>query len=578
MDHVGDQTLGPLPGAERLHHGGAHALAVRDRRFDLTEFDAVSLHLDLVVLAAEELDHAVRPVTAQVAGAVEPLAGGRVPDERGARLLPVGVVTAGQALAADVELAGHPGRARAQLLVEHVELLIAHRRAVRDARPLRVDALDRVPDRPDRRLGRAAQAPRRRAGQHAPDQLRQGHRDPVAAHHHDADLVRRPRGRRGKVLGEQLHQGRDAVPDRHAVFADEFGPPGRFVRGVRLGQHDRAAGGEHAEHVVDGQVEVERGQGQHAVPVGDGEAVVDVRDGVAGRPVLDHHPLGGAGAAGGEDDVRQVSRVRGGRRGRRAGERGERVVVDHEPFHAFGPGLTGRPAGLGERQGDAGGLAQRAEPFGRDRGVDRHVGGARLEDAECAGDLLPALVHHHADQLLGGGAAVEQPVPDPVRQGVEFTVGEAAVGRDHGGPLGPFGRVGEEPGVQQPLGPGAGGGVDAVAHGEVLLAQEGGDRTVPGRGRGGQLVEEADVGGVHRVDQAGREELFHHVPVDDQLSVVLDHLVVEPHLRGADGAGDLVSAVAEGEQVLDQADTRSARVTGGEVHRACEHDRYGRAH
>jgi hypothetical protein len=43
----------------------------QQRGLDLAELDAVAAHLDLVVLAAEELEHAVVAPAHQVAGAVD---------------------------------------------------------------------------------------------------------------------------------------------------------------------------------------------------------------------------------------------------------------------------------------------------------------------------------------------------------------------------------------------------------------------------------------------------------------------------------------------------------------------------
>src|SRR6185295_1809066 len=123
------------------------------RGLDLAELDAIALDLHLLVLAAEELDIAVRQVAAEVAGPVEPLAGARMDEERGGGLLRVPEVALREADAADVELPGHPDRARVESVVQHREGLVRHRPAIGDARPARIDGADRVEDRPDRRLG-----------------------------------------------------------------------------------------------------------------------------------------------------------------------------------------------------------------------------------------------------------------------------------------------------------------------------------------------------------------------------------------------------------------------------------------
>ena len=60
--------------------------------FDLTQLNAETPQLDLLVLAAEELDLAVRHEAAQIAGVVKPLAGDGMPHEAGSgfsRIVPV---------------------------------------------------------------------------------------------------------------------------------------------------------------------------------------------------------------------------------------------------------------------------------------------------------------------------------------------------------------------------------------------------------------------------------------------------------------------------------------------------------
>src|SRR5919108_468914 len=139
----------------------------REGGLDLRELDPVAADLDLEVLAAEELDLAVSEVPAEVARAVETLAGLRVADEPLGGLLGIVVVAEREAGAADVELAGHEVGPRPQRVVEDVEGLVRQRDAVRDAAPLWVDLADRMDDRPDRRLRRAAHAHELEPGQAA---------------------------------------------------------------------------------------------------------------------------------------------------------------------------------------------------------------------------------------------------------------------------------------------------------------------------------------------------------------------------------------------------------------------------
>ena len=126
----------------------------------------------------------------------------------------VAPVPAGEPDPADVELARAPtpdGAARAASSTCNVWLPIGT--SVRDARPLRVDLADRVEDRPDRRLGGAAEADRPGRPAPAPDTGpagRPGSSRPTACATRRAAERRRAAVRR--VFGEHLHQRRDGVP------------------------------------------------------------------------------------------------------------------------------------------------------------------------------------------------------------------------------------------------------------------------------------------------------------------------------------------------------------------------------
>ena len=93
-----------------------------EHRFDLARFDAEAADLDLVVDPAEELDGAVGRPAGPVAGAVQAGAGRAVGvgDEPRGGQARLAEVAAGQAGAAEVELAGRPGQAEPQGAVEDV--------------------------------------------------------------------------------------------------------------------------------------------------------------------------------------------------------------------------------------------------------------------------------------------------------------------------------------------------------------------------------------------------------------------------------------------------------------------------
>ncbi len=226
------------------------------------------------------------------------------------RLL-VAPVAAGQADAADVELARHPGRPRRQGAVEHVEALVGHRPAVGDARPGRVDLADRVEDRPDRRLGGAAEA--RSTHRRAPGRA-------GASRSGRPTGIQSPDSRTSRSVGRQ----RLAAPlepcstsisssagtefqtvTRCARASSAQRPGSRPAPGV--GQHHGAArrrAGRRCRRPRGRSCSDDRPSTRSSGT--DREAPVDVGDGVERAAVLDHHPLGLAGRAGGEDHVGEV--------------------------------------------------------------------------------------------------------------------------------------------------------------------------------------------------------------------------------------------------------------------------------
>src|SRR5262249_10496084 len=127
---ISDEPL--LPGDVFPNDSGglSHRWMARQRRFDLSELDPVPSQLHLPVAAAGELDAAVRPKSADVAGAVHPLPRAREegvrPEAALGRLRPV-PVTPGQPLARDEDLAPDSDRSRLSLVVEDVDTGIRDR-------------------------------------------------------------------------------------------------------------------------------------------------------------------------------------------------------------------------------------------------------------------------------------------------------------------------------------------------------------------------------------------------------------------------------------------------------------------
>ena len=143
-DDVGDE-----PGVAAVVAGdddGLHDVGMAvEHRLDLAELDAVTADLDLVVGAAGELDVAGRVDPHDVAGGVHAAHAGAVDEALGGQLGPV-VVAAGDALAADVQLAERAEREPAAGGVEHEDRRVGDRRADRDRRVRRRSASSWVSD------------------------------------------------------------------------------------------------------------------------------------------------------------------------------------------------------------------------------------------------------------------------------------------------------------------------------------------------------------------------------------------------------------------------------------------------
>ena len=134
------------------------------------------------------------------------------------------------------------------------------------------------------------------------------------------------------VLGQEREDRRRRVPDADPPLGQEVAEPAGVLAQVFTDQHQRRRGLAGGEEVEDRQVEMERGMRGEAIVVVPGAerlpAPVEEREGIG---VREHHSLGLAGRARGEEDVRQVVR-RAGRQ-----ERRRRIIGDD-----LGPGGIAR--------------------------------------------------------------------------------------------------------------------------------------------------------------------------------------------------------------------------------------------
>ena len=225
----------------------------------------------------------------------------------------------------------------------------------------------------------------------------------------------------------------------------------RVAQAPGIGHDDAAARRERTEDVVHRQVEAERREGQHPIVGADGEAAVDIEDGVERASMIDHDALGQAGGARREDDVREILRLLHWLE-RRIRHPGQGIHVHLHPPHALRPVERGVEPGLGQRDLDLAVLEHVAKTLGGPCGVDREVGGARVQDPEGGNDLLPPLLHHHGDERVGPHAQRPEIPAQPVRVAEQLVIRDAAVPGDHRGLRRPLARLLDERGVEQQVG------------------------------------------------------------------------------------------------------------------------------
>jgi hypothetical protein len=351
--------------------------------------------------------------------------------------------------------------------------------------------------------------------------------------------------RRGKPLGEAL-----AVD--HVVAADHLDARAHQQRQVQV-EHRHVAG--------DRVCGADDGVRVQARLVGHGTQEVHHRA-VRQRDAL--RPAGGAGRV---DDVGQIVRPGAdGRRGRRARRRLRPVPVEAENGGVDAGQPRGQPfLGQYDRHGRVG--EDVAHPFGGERRVDGHVGGAGPQHSEQRRFQFERTLQEQPDQVAPAHAHRPQLVRHLVGARVEFGIGQRRAAAAHRDPVGELGDPGpEQPGERQVRYRRLRAVTPRLQECPFVAGQFGQGRQagVGVRGHGG---EQHPVVGEHPVDRGGVE----------QVGVVLgDHPVAAAGTVGRERDGEVELRAArrhvhcghvEAGQVGDRA--REMRVH--------EHDREQRA-
>ncbi len=466
-DDVGDQPRIAVGVLTYRHRGLGHPGQGGRRGLRLARLDPEAADLHLVVGPAQELQRPVGGPAHDVAGAVE--AGARravgVGDEASGGQGGPAEVAPGELAPAEVQLAWDARRHRAQGRVQHEGAGVPHRASDRHGARRGAGAVGARPrGHVHGRLGGAVEVVQCGAVQQAGAAFGEVRRQGLAAAHDPAQDAPGPLG--GRVVEEDPQHRRDEVGGGDALFADQLGEVGGVAVPAGAGEDQRRSGDQRQEELPDGDVEARRGLLEHPVPGPDAVGVRHPQQPVDDRRVRDDDALGAARGAGGEDDVRGVLGAQrreafpvgegGGVQGRQALAQGG-VVEQERRCRRGGDLVRGGTGGQDERRGGV--LDHHGEPFGGVAGVQRDVGGARLEYREQRHDQVGSPVEGHGHALLRADAVTDQQAGQAGRAGVQSGVAEGEVLEGERRRVGGAGRLlGEQVG-QGGAGDRVGGGV-----------------------------------------------------------------------------------------------------------------------
>ncbi len=327
------------------------------------------------------------------------------------------MVAARQAVAGNVQLAGHANGSRLQFAVEDVQLGVGDGLAEQCSGAL-VDLPGR---RPDGGFGGAVEVPKSLGLRGELVRELGGQR--LAAAEEAATI----QAREVLMAAEQRPGARRRLDHRHALLQCHAQQARRVAGDVAVYQHHAAADQQRQVQLQRGNIEGQRGQREHAVPriqarfAGHAEHEVD-------HPAVAHRDaLGLAGGAGGVDDVGEIVRAS--------------EVVQIAVGVAFqlcpvavqaeraGAGLRqlAEQVLLGQQQAHVAVVEHVRQAFGGEFRVQRHVGAAGLEHGEQSHRQFDGALQRHADAAVRADTLLTQPVREAIGAAVQLGVAEAAL-------------------------------------------------------------------------------------------------------------------------------------------------------
>jgi hypothetical protein len=413
-----------------------HDERVRERRhvaqhdLDLGRLDPMAAKLHLLVQPAQENEVAVRLIPDQVAGAIH-----RHPAELAAidcdealigelRALPV---SARDALAADVQLAGDAYGYRLPISIEHRHLEIRDRPADGERRLVARDRFDAMPRGERHRLGRTVHVDEPTRGACLEACAHPARVDRLAAEQHVLDA--------GKSCGlranDRVEEGRGHEQRSDSVVAKAGAEFFRIQRDLAPQEHEARAVEKRAPDLERRRIERRIGNLRDAV-AGIELDVVGAADEAGDATMRHHHPFGLAGRSRRVDDV--------GKRIRGCGRRRIGIVPSRDLRRVA---IDARDATAVRRQVREMGAFRDQDPDGRvlqhERetlrwivGIERHIGSARLEDSDHRDDHVGRAFEKDPDRIAGREAQGAQVVSEAVGANVEIAIGHDRVFLDQG--------------------------------------------------------------------------------------------------------------------------------------------------
>ncbi len=286
-----------------------------DLRFDFAQFDTQAANLYLMVDAAEVVDHAVGAVAHQVAGAVQTGARReRIRHEALGGQVGTLVITTGQRITADVQLASAAHRADLQVGIQHISAHVADRSADGGDRGINW-TFDQQAAGVDGRFGRAVQVVDL-AVPLLTQLLHQRRAQPLATEGQGAQRIQLAALH---VRQQRLKYRRRQLQDADLVIG-HFAPEQRQVIAQRrAGEHQLRAVEQRQPEFPNRSVEAKRGLLQHAVMRRQFQLVLHPQHVVGQRAMADFHAFWPASGAGRVDHVGEVVRLKANLRRRDIG-------------------------------------------------------------------------------------------------------------------------------------------------------------------------------------------------------------------------------------------------------------------